>query len=170
MVPGGGMTDVMRALRRLGSRGEVRVISGGQTGADQGGLAAAEALGLRTGGFAPKGWRTEAGRTSSLGTRYGLTQHVSSAYPPRTEANVKAADLTVVYDESGGKSPGSKLTIRLCRGHGKLFLVNPPVEELAIVLRLADLRVVNIAGNRESSHPGIGERVKKHLMAAWLLT
>lgn len=37
------------------------IISGGQTGADQGGLDAGKALGLKTGGLMPKGWRTEAG-------------------------------------------------------------------------------------------------------------
>jgi hypothetical protein len=38
-----------------------RVISGGQTGADQGGLRAAQACGIPTGGWAPRGWLTEAG-------------------------------------------------------------------------------------------------------------
>ena len=37
------------------------IISGGQTGADQAGLLAAQALGLQTGGWAPHGWRTDAG-------------------------------------------------------------------------------------------------------------
>jgi hypothetical protein len=36
-----------------------RVISGGQTGADQGGLRAARACGIPTGGWAPRGWLTE---------------------------------------------------------------------------------------------------------------
>jgi hypothetical protein len=35
------------------------IISGGQTGADQGGLFAAEILKIKTGGYAPKGYRTE---------------------------------------------------------------------------------------------------------------
>ena len=38
-----------------------KIISGGQTGADYGALLAAHALGLETGGWAPKGWRTEDG-------------------------------------------------------------------------------------------------------------
>jgi hypothetical protein len=37
------------------------VISGGQTGADQGGLRATRACGIPTGGWAPRGWLTEAG-------------------------------------------------------------------------------------------------------------
>jgi integrase len=38
-----------------------KVVTGGQAGADQGGLRAARAAGIATGGFAPKGWATEAG-------------------------------------------------------------------------------------------------------------
>jgi hypothetical protein len=44
------------------SRGPIRaekVISGGQTGADQGGLRAAKAAGIPTGGWAPRGWLVE---------------------------------------------------------------------------------------------------------------
>ena len=37
------------------------IISGGQTGADQGGLLAARKSGIQTGGWCPLGWRTELG-------------------------------------------------------------------------------------------------------------
>jgi len=37
------------------------VVSGGQTGVDQAALRAARASGIATGGWAPKGWATEAG-------------------------------------------------------------------------------------------------------------
>jgi hypothetical protein len=36
-----------------------KVISGGQTGADQAGRRAARAAGIPTGGWAPLGWKTE---------------------------------------------------------------------------------------------------------------
>jgi hypothetical protein len=38
-----------------------KVMSGGQTGADHGGLRAARRCGIATGGWAPRGWLTEAG-------------------------------------------------------------------------------------------------------------
>ena len=38
-----------------------KIISGGQTGVDQAALRAAKACGIPTGGWAPKGWRTEDG-------------------------------------------------------------------------------------------------------------
>ena len=37
----------------------ILIISGGQTGADMAGLMAAKKVGFNTGGFAPKGFKTE---------------------------------------------------------------------------------------------------------------
>jgi Circularly permutated YpsA SLOG family len=50
-----------------------RVITGGQTGADQGGLRAARACGVPTAGWAPRGWLTEAGPTLWLAD-WGLVE------------------------------------------------------------------------------------------------
>jgi Circularly permutated YpsA SLOG family len=50
-----------------------RIITGGQTGADQGGLRAARAAGIATGGFAPKGWATETGAAPWL-AEFGLVE------------------------------------------------------------------------------------------------
>ena len=72
-----------------------RVISGGQTGADQAGLAVAKRLGVPTGGYLPKGWLTEAGPRPDLGATYGLEEAETAAYPERTERNVLASDGTV---------------------------------------------------------------------------
>ena len=41
-----------------------KIISGGQTGADKGGLIAAKKANIKTGGIAPKGFMTEAGKRS----------------------------------------------------------------------------------------------------------
>lgn len=61
-----------------------KIISGGQTGADQGGLSAAIILNIKTGGTAPKGYRTQAGSASWL-NKLGLLEHSSSDYAPRTQ-------------------------------------------------------------------------------------
>ena len=50
-----------------------KVVSGGQTGADQAGLRAARAAGIETGGWAPKGWETEEGPAPWL-SDYGLKE------------------------------------------------------------------------------------------------
>jgi hypothetical protein len=83
-----------------------RVVSGGQTGADQGGLEAAARLGVRTGSYMPKGWRTEDGPRPDLAARFGLVEATTAEYPDRTERNVPLADATVVF--AAGVSPGSR--------------------------------------------------------------
>jgi hypothetical protein len=76
-----------------------KVISGGQTGADQGGLRAAQAAGIATGGWAPKGWLTESpdGRrdvaTPQLAD-FGLVECPEPGYPARTAANARESDGT----------------------------------------------------------------------------
>ncbi len=47
-----------------------RIVSGGQTGADQGALMAAKRLGLSTGGWMPQGFTTEAGTRPDYGPLY----------------------------------------------------------------------------------------------------
>ena len=75
---------------------DILVVSGGQCGADLGGLLAAEMLGVETGGIAPLGYRTEKGKQPILKTRFNLTEHSSWQYPPRTEENVKLSDVTLI--------------------------------------------------------------------------
>lgn len=65
------------------------IISGGQTDADQAGLRVARRLGLRTGSFMPKRFRTEAGPRPDLAANYGLEETATSAYAEQTERNVQ---------------------------------------------------------------------------------
>ena len=60
-----------------------KIISGGQTGVDAAALRAAKAVGIPTGGTAPKGWLTEDGPAPWL-AEYGLVESDSPFYPPRT--------------------------------------------------------------------------------------
>ncbi len=53
-----------------------KIISGGQTGADRGGLEAGRVLGIETGGTCPKFFRTETGHDVSL-QGFGLVEHES---------------------------------------------------------------------------------------------
>jgi hypothetical protein len=153
--------------------GVERVISGGQTGADQGGILAGTELGLRTGGWAPQGWTTEAGPAPWL-ANYGLREHASPKYPPRTRANVAEADGTLVFGDD--RSRGCALTIRLASELGKpVFVVGwasgqpTPREAVPTFQRwLADhrIRTLNVAGNREERQPGIRAAVMGFLHAA----
>jgi hypothetical protein len=138
-----------------------RIISGGQTGADQAGLKATARLGIPTGGVMPKDFLTEDGPRPDLATRYGLAEAESPAYAARTERNVLLADGTVVF--AADNSPGSRLTVGLCQQHGKPCLEIPcdlTVFEAAMRLRewlgANAIRTLNVAGGRESQTPGVG--------------
>ena len=74
----------------------IRIISGGQTGADQGALLAARALSLPSGGTAPTGWLTETGSEESLLKGFGLIECPEPGYDARTRQNVLDADGTVL--------------------------------------------------------------------------
>lgn len=145
-----------------------KIISGGQTGADQGGIEAGRQLSLDTGGWAPNGWRTEVGACPRL-AEFGLHEHPSSNYPPRTEMNVKTSDGTVLFGNAS--SPGSRLTIRLCRLHNKPWIHIPFInsdgsERLRFLQWLSanTITVLNVAGNRESKHVGIQAKVREFLI------
>lgn len=133
-----------------------KIISGAQTGADRAGLDAALCLGLLVGGWIPRGRKTDEGELSTdLMLRYCLQEHVSAAYPPRTEQNVRESDATVLFGRMS--SPGSALTIRLCKLHNKRYYENPTADALRYILAHTwnDVAVLNVAGNRERTNPGI---------------
>ena len=132
-----------------------KIISGGQTGADMGGLVAGVAFGLETGGTAPQGWRTEDGPMPYLGTCYHLKEG-PPGYRERTRLNIADSDATLIIGNTS--SPGSRLTLETCEEQGKLYLVNPSPIELRTWLESYDIRTLNVAGNRESKNPGIGIR------------
>ena len=147
------------------------IISGGQTGADKGGLTAGRALGLVTGGWAPQGWRTDTGPAPELAS-FGLVEHASPAYPQRTEANVLRGDATLLFGYAG--SPGARLTSRLCQTHHRPLFFRPwlsdqPVPDAAAFrewLLAHRVGVLNVAGNREAGQPGIEAAVHAFLLTS----
>src|SRR3990167_1377892 len=140
-----------------------KIISGGQTGADRAGLEAGRVLGLQTGGWVPKGWRVDGGSDPSLAD-FGLKEHPSTDYPPRTHLNVASADATVLFGNM--HSPGCALTIRCCRELGKPYQCNPTAFDLRTWLVGIGARVLNVAGNRERTNPGIAAKTLAVLLEA----
>ena len=133
----------------------IKVISGGQTGADQAGLAAAKACGIATGGTAPPGFMTSSGPMPELKYKFGMVEGEADprTYPKRTRKNVQDSDGTVLFGNTG--SPGCKLTLRCCIELGKPHLSNPDVPELVAFIKCYKIGVLNVAGNRERTNPGI---------------
>lgn len=143
----------------------MKIISGGQTGADRAALDAWHALGHPTGGYAPKGWRTEHGPDLSL-MALGLIETDDPEYKYRTILNVEAADGTLIF---GRPSPGCNLTMEACKNRKKPFewITFPPnhptVTQIDIVLsflKTNHVQILNVAGNRENKNPGIYRYVK----------
>jgi hypothetical protein len=146
-----------------------KIISGGQTGADRGGLEAARALGITTGGVCPKGFKTEKGRDLSL-KEFGMIELDSPEYEERTIRNIEDSDGTAIFcktDKKGNISGiGTLFTVYYAARINKPFIVNPRETEFISWLKQNKISVLNIAGNRESLEPGIKESTKKFLANA----
>jgi hypothetical protein len=144
-----------------------RVISGGQTGADRAGLIAAKAAGIPTGGWMPHGFRAHDGPHPEFAALYGIRETTSDRYQARTRMNVRESDATLRFATDWG-SPGEVLTLNLCRRYRKPHLdVTPggsrgPAEVVAWLMANR-VRVLNVAGNSETTSPGIQEFVTEFL-------
>jgi hypothetical protein len=137
-----------------------KVISGGQTGADQAGWKAAKSCGLETGGWMPLGFETEVGLRPVFSDLYGAVEHPSGDYPSRTKANVRDSDATLILTGSI-VGPGTQLTISEANRIGRPCLhvaKGKPDAARLIADWIARYRVetLNVAGNRESTTLGIG--------------
>ncbi len=145
-----------------------RVIGGGRTGDDQAALRAASAAGIPTGGAAPKGWATEDGPAPRLAD-FGLVECPEPGYPSRTVANVRDSDGTLWIGNP--LSTGGRLTIGTARQLARPPLVVEAGETTPADVRgwivEASVRVLNVAGNRESTEPGIGARADAFLAAVF---
>jgi hypothetical protein len=159
-----------------------RVITGGQTGADQAGWRAARARGIVTGGWMPMGFRTE-GRVLDDGSvaadeshpefarLYNARASESLEYRQRTRANVRESEAVVWFGDT--RTRGGLLTLGLARIVGIPALVvdlgedgtpTPSPEHLVGWLKAESVRILLVAGNRESNQPGIGAWVEAYLL------
>lgn len=160
--------------------GLYKIISGGQTGADQGGLMAAWRHDVETGGQAPLGYKTQDGCNPILET-LGLSQ--GSDYPGRTKANVENSDGTVIIAHHMN-SIGTALTRTAAKQNCKPLLElnisemihlalssNSSMNEVALnnvvthASALCDwiivnkIQVLNVAGNREIRSNGTANSI-----------
>ena len=157
-----------------------KIISGGQTGADRGGLDAAIHCGLPHGGWCPKGRKAE---DSVIPAEYHLNEMASAEYLPRTKANVFDSDAIVIFTY-GPPTGGSLKTItyahHLEKPYHKVDLLGtrPKHAVTEIMMWLAGDEalnhyheyvavppplecILNVAGSRESQAPAIQEAVCK---------
>jgi hypothetical protein len=138
-----------------------RIVSGGQTGVDRAALDVALELGLPCGGWCPRGRRAEDG---AIAERYPLSETPWWGYPQRTEWNVRDSDGTLILTR-GQPDRGTRLTERLAQRLGKPCLVvdlsgKADVEDVRRWALSHQIRILNVAGPRESSIPGIHSQAR----------
>lgn len=136
----------------------MKIISGGQTGADQAGLFAARDVGFETGGVAPKGYRTLAGFEPKLLKSFNLYEHSLDGYQHRTAENVNMSDATLRL-AFNFQSPGEKCTFnaikRFDKPHFDIPLDNRPNPYvIAMWIINNNIQVLNIAGNGDGKENG----------------
>ena len=149
-----------------------KIVSGGQTGVDRAALDAALAAGFPCGGWAPKGRMAEDG---AIPKRYPLDECSIAGYEERTRLNVRDSDATLVLtrgvapeDMKGGTGLTVEWASRLSKPTLVVDLAQPTdTEGIADWLQGEGVKVVNVAGPRESTVPGIGAEAAD-LMAAVL--
>lgn len=134
-----------------------KIISGGQTGADQGALDGAIECCFPYGGTLPAGRKTESG---PLPMRYHMHELESVRYRDRTEKNVWDGDGTLILSH-GALSGGSELTRRISVRLSKPCLhvdfekvgMSEAVDMVITWLQQHRISILNVAGPRASSDP-----------------
>ncbi|MCB0805096.1 MAG: putative molybdenum carrier protein [Bacteroidales bacterium] len=136
----------------------ITIISGGQTGVDRAALDFALTNHIAAGGWCPAGRRAGDGVIPPM---YPLLETPTSDYRQRTLKNILDSDGTlIIYKHK--LDTGTALTLSLCKKIRKPHLViklADPADSYQLKLSkwLTDsaIFVLNVAGPRESSEPGI---------------
>ena len=132
-----------------------KIISGRQTGVDWEALDAAMEAGIHAGGYCPKGRLAEDG---AIPAYYPVLELNRGGNAARTEKNVMESHGTLILNV-GKLSGGTRLTLDCSRKHGNPSLViqlahDPKTEPVIQWAKEHLIRVLNIAGPRESKNPG----------------
>ena len=142
-----------------------KIISGGQTGVDRGVLDAALTYNFPCGGWCPARRRAEDG---PIPGHYPLTEMSTISYLARTHRNVENSDGTLIITR-GIPTNGTKETINWACQVSKPYLIidlEKQTKTSAILsidqwLKTSHIRILNIAGPRESKCPGIADEASQ---------
>jgi len=137
-----------------------KIVSGGQTGVDRAALDAARQAGVPCGGWVPKGRKAEDGVIADI---YPVDECGLGGFEERTRLNVRDSDATLILVM--GRPPedfedGTQLTVQWAEALSMPYLIvdlDQPVDAQGIAEWLGGsmFRVLNVAGPRASSSPGI---------------
>ena len=148
--------DIVEGVRRI-----ARIRSGGQTGADRGGLDAAREAGIPICGWCPAGGQAE-DMPDAPGVRSPypeLVETPSAGYMQRTAWNVRDSHATLVVSPDGVEpESGTSATIDFAHAYGRPCFVVEREEDVARASSWLDSLgrglTLNVAGPRGSKIPG----------------
>jgi hypothetical protein len=158
-------------------------VSGGQTGADRAALDFAISKKIPHGGWCPKGRWAEDG---PIDLRYHLKQTPRKDPAQRTEWNVRDSDGTAIFSLRPHLVGGAAFTLEVAARHSKPRIhlywtygtssrnVSPSKSSqnrqaaraarlLGQFLQKWRIRILNVAGPRQSEEPGVGDFVREIL-------
>lgn len=129
---------------------------------DRAALDTAIAAGVPVGGWCPQGRRAEDG---PIPDRYPLRETPTPEYAERTAWNVRDADATLILTR-GTPTGGTATTIEVARDLGKPLRIvdlaeSDEIAPVAAWLRERGVGVLNVAGPRESTAPGVYEQARR---------
>ena len=137
------------------------IVSGGQTGADRGGLDAALYCSIPHSGWCPKNRKAEDGK---IPIKYNLQEMPTEGYLPRTQRNVIDSDATLIFTY-GELEGGSLKTFEFAIKHNKPYLHVDLIklkrqESVEVIVNWLEVNcpekcVLNVAGSRASKATGI---------------
>lgn len=144
----------------------LKIISGGQTGVDRAALDIAIKLGIEHGGWCPKGRRCESTidpiASDTIPDHYRLKETETADYSERTKLNIRDSDATLILIPGKNTiiTDGTILTRQELNLKNKRFLEidlmnSPDMQTILNWIISNNIKVLNIAGPRESQYPGV---------------
>jgi hypothetical protein len=145
-----------------------KIVSGGQTGVDRAALDVSIKLDIPHGGWCPKGRKAEDG---VLSMDYQLTETASDDYSVRTKHNIRDSDGTLIIVPSTPikVTDGTILTITEVTEKKKPYLIIDLTKledvhsKIINWMKENNIKILNVAGPRESQVKGIYETTYKLL-------
>lgn len=137
-----------------------KIVSGGQSGVDRAALDVSIKLGIPHGGWCPKGRKAEDGAIPAC---YQLNETDSDEYSERTKLNIRDTDGTLILVPTTPikVTDGTILTIAEVKERAKPYLIidlsrdYDKLSEIALWVKENSIKVLNVAGPRESQSPGV---------------
>lgn len=136
----------------------IKIISGGQSGVDRAALDFALKFDIPVGGWCPNGRLAEDG---IINKKYPLKETITSDYDERTQKNVEESDGTLIITINTSDK-GTDFTRHICNELSKPIIeidigdnFESNKNKLTTWISKHKITILNIAGPRESSRPGI---------------